>query len=94
MEKEKRNNEQCNTKLNQFQKLVLQNIYIKKLNLWLDELNWENEKKERIIEMKDEEIELLKEKCRELDKELEETKKRIDRIGGKNLLVRKRVFPR
>lgn len=49
------------TDLNQFQKLVVQNIYIRQLNKWLDELSWENEKKDAIIEMKDKDIEKLKE---------------------------------
>jgi len=49
-------NDQGSKELNQFQKLIVQNMYIKKLNLWLDELNWENEKKDAIIEMHENEI--------------------------------------
>lgn len=54
-------NYQPTKELHQFQKLIVQDMYIKKLNLWLDELSWENEKKDAIIEMKDKEIEDLKE---------------------------------
>lgn len=50
------------TDLDQFQKLVVQNIYIRQLNLWLDNLNWQNEKKDAIIEIKDKEIQELNEK--------------------------------
>jgi hypothetical protein len=49
-------NHQPTKNLQQFQKLIVQDLYIKKLNLWLDELSWENEKKDAIIEMKDSEI--------------------------------------
>lgn len=55
-------NQQPTKHLQQFQKLIVQNLYIKQLNLWLDNLNWENEKKEAIIEMKDQEIAELKHK--------------------------------
>lgn len=46
--------------LQQFQKLIVQNIYIKQLNKWLDELEWENEKKDTIIEMRENDILELK----------------------------------
>lgn len=46
--------------LQQFQKLIVQDLYIKYLNKGLDYLGWENEKKDAIIEMKDNEINELK----------------------------------
>jgi len=46
--------------LKQFQKLIVQDLYIKKLNQWLDELQWENEKKDALAEMLEKEIEELK----------------------------------
>lgn len=46
--------------LQQFQKLILQDMYIKKLNQWLDEMEWENEKKDALVEMLEKEIDDLK----------------------------------
>jgi len=54
-------NRQPTKELHQFQKLIVQDLYIKYLNKGLDYLEWENEKKDAIIEMKDKEIEELKE---------------------------------
>lgn len=56
--------------LSQFQKLVVQNIYIRQLNKWLDELNWENEKKDAIIEMKDADILKLEEQILKLNQQV------------------------
>ncbi len=49
-------NRQPTKELQYFQKLIVQDKYIKYLNKGLDYLGWENEKKEAIIEMKDKEI--------------------------------------
>lgn len=49
-------NTQPTKELSQFQKLIVQDLYIKKLNKWLDEMEWENEKKDALIEMKEKEI--------------------------------------
>ncbi len=49
-------NRQPTKELQQFQKLIVQDLYIKYLNKGLDYFQWENEKKEAIIEMKDKEI--------------------------------------
>jgi hypothetical protein len=49
-------NEQPTRELQQFQKLVVQHHYINALNKKLDELEWEGEKKDTIIEMRDNEI--------------------------------------
>lgn len=54
-------NYQPTKELHQFQKLIVQNLYIKYLNKGLDYFQWENEKKDAIIEIKDREIEELKE---------------------------------
>ncbi len=54
-------NHQPTKELHQFQKLIVQNLYIKYLNRGLDYFQWENEKKDAIIEIKDREIEELKE---------------------------------
>lgn len=89
--------------LNQFQKLIVQNLYIKKLNLWLDELSWENEKKDRIIENKNSEIETLKhsielkkEHINDLNKQLEAMHKKYEQVSNNKgkLLVRHRIFPK
>lgn len=63
-------NVQPNKHLNIFQKLVVQNIFVKQLNKWLDELEWENEKKETIIKMKDQEIGELQNKITSITHEL------------------------
>lgn len=55
-------NIQPTKELSQFQKLIVQDLYIKQLNKWLDELDWENEKKDALVEMKEKEIADLKEK--------------------------------
>lgn len=49
-------NRQPTKELQQFQKLIVQDLYIKYLNKGLDYFQWENEKKDAIIEMKDKEI--------------------------------------
>lgn len=48
--------------LRQFQKLIVQDLYIKYLNKAIDYFEWENEKKDAIIELKDKEIQELQEK--------------------------------
>lgn len=42
------------------QRVTVQGLYIKQLNKWLDELEWENEKKDTRLEMADTEIADLK----------------------------------
>jgi len=49
-------NYQPNNELKYFQRLVVQDLFVKQLNKWLDELEWENEKKDALIDMKDAEI--------------------------------------
>jgi len=56
---------QTNKGLYTFQKLIVQDLYIKKLNKWMDELDWEIEKKDTIIKSKEEEIALLHESISE-----------------------------
>ena len=96
-------NEQPTKELQYFQKLIVQNYYVKKLNLWLDELEWENEKKERIIEMKDEEIKKLNEEIDRKKKELNELGNRYNELNRKyetvssqkgKLLIRRGQFPK
>lgn len=96
-------NHQETKELSIFQRFVVQGQYIKQLNLWLDELEWENEKKERIIEMKDEEIAKLNDSIIKKIKELNELGNRFNELnrkyeslsskGGK-LLIRRGVFPK
>lgn len=96
-------NNQETKELNQFQKLILQDMYIKKLNLWLDELNWENEKKETIIEMREKEIDNLKYLAITLKQQIEDEKKKYRELQKKyesvssqkgKLLIRRGVFPK
>jgi phage-related minor tail protein len=54
-------NAQPTKELQRFQKLIVQDLYIKYLNKGLNYFEWENEKKDAIIELKDKEIEVLKE---------------------------------
>jgi len=54
-------NQQPTKELHLFQRFLLQSKLITQLNKWLDEQAWENEKKDAIIEMKDKEIEQIKE---------------------------------
>jgi hypothetical protein len=53
-------NKQTTKELTIFQRFVVQSHYIKQLNLWVDELSWENEKKDTIIEIRESEITSLK----------------------------------
>jgi hypothetical protein len=54
-------NKQPTKELFLFQRFLLQSKLIGQLNKWLDEMAWENEKKDAIIEMKDNEIDQVKE---------------------------------
>lgn len=96
-------NPQPTRELSIFQRFVVQSHYIKQLNLWLDELSWENEKKERIIEMKDEEIEKLNNAIAKKISELNELGNRFNELNRKyesvssqkgKLLIRRGVFPK
>lgn len=103
MKPEPRPNEQPTEELNQFQKLIVQDIYIKKLNWWLDESRWECEKRDTIIEMRDKEIEDLKNVIHAKDNQITNMKSEYEKLnkkyesvsskGGK-LLVRKGIFPK
>ncbi|HTH58225.1 MAG TPA: hypothetical protein VL728_19400 [Cyclobacteriaceae bacterium] len=66
-------NSQPTKELAIFQRFVVQSHYIKQLNLWLDELAWENEKKETIIEMRENEIQALKAELELLSAQKERT---------------------
>lgn len=57
-------NYQPTKELRQFQKLIVQDNYIKYLNKAVDYFEWENEKKDAIIELKDKEIQELKEQVK------------------------------
>lgn len=103
MKPEPRPNEQPTEELNQFQKLIVQDIYIKKLNWWLDESRWECEKRDRIIEMREKEIDNLKYLAITLEKKIEELKnqfselqKKYESVSGQKgkLLIRRGVFPK
>jgi len=96
-------NFQTNKGLYKFQKLIVQDLYIKQLNKWMDELDWEIEKKDTIIKNKEEEIALLHEsiseyqsKIKQLTKELADVTDRYRRAtaNGSRVLVRTGKFPK
>jgi hypothetical protein len=66
-------NRQPTKELNIFQRFIVQGLYIKQLNLWIDELSWENEKKDAIIEMTEKEIGELKSAIEALKSQKEKT---------------------
>ena len=84
-------NKQETKELTIFQKYVVQNIYIKKLNQWLDELNWELEKKETIIETQEKEIEKLKNLSYKIAVrlEIELKKENVKYSKGKKIIINK-----
>ena len=96
-------NRQPTKELSQFQKLIVQDLYIKYLNKGLDYFEWENEKKDTIIEMREKEIENLKYLTIELKQQIEEQQKRYLELQKKyesvsnqkgKLLIRRGIFPK
>lgn len=69
-------NYQPNKKLRHFQKVIVQDLCIKQLNKWIDELDWEIEKKDTIISTKDEEIAKLQKSIKVVGNIYETKKKR------------------
>lgn len=63
-------NHQDSKEMRDLQRITLQHLYIKQLNKWLDELEWENEKKDTRLEMADAEIAELTNKITALNLKL------------------------
>lgn len=84
---EYRPNIQPTRELGRFQKMILQQKYIEQLNKWLDELEWENEKKDTIIQQRDAEIAAWKRDFERYQKkhkeELDKKQRKIESMGKK-----------